>query len=236
MKFSSIKWSHYKDAYQEEFSRVSKPVAKILEIGVAGGGSLEMWKEMYPDAQVVGLDIDPRCKGMEKYGCAVEIGDQTDRGFLRKVVERHAPFSIIVDDGGHWPFMQRIAFQELWPGLAFGGCYCIEDLHTAYSLRWGGRSFLRYCYGLVDAMNGHHFNSRSPYRGQIGAVNFRDSLVFIHKAQWKKPHVLDTSGLEDIRGPQAHPTRVKSLMFSNLVARVWRGKRGAPPRPSQPNR
>lgn len=222
MKFASSKWSHYHEAYREEFARVTRPVTTLLEIGVEGGGSLEMWNEMFPGAKVVGLDIDPRCKALERHGFTVEIGDQSDRAFLRGVVKRHAPFSIVVDDGGHWPFMQRTAFEELWPGLSFGGCYCVEDLHTAYSLRWGGRGFLKFCHGLVDAMNGHHFNCRSPYRGQIGAVNFRDSLVFVHKMRWEKPHVLSAAGLEDVRGAQAKPAHIKTLMLSNLISKVFK--------------
>jgi hypothetical protein len=31
----------------------------ILEIGVLGGQSLSTWREYYPNATVVGLDIDP---------------------------------------------------------------------------------------------------------------------------------------------------------------------------------
>src|ERR1043166_1163616 len=114
MKFASRKWSHYHDAQREEFARVAKPIKTLLEIGVEGGGSLEMWNEMFPGTKIVGLDIDPRCKARKREGFVVEIGDQTDRAFLRGVVQRHGPFSIIVDDGGHWPFMQRTAFEELW--------------------------------------------------------------------------------------------------------------------------
>ncbi len=42
-----------------QFDRLKE--LKILEIGVAGGHSLRMWKEFYPNATVVGIDITPVC-------------------------------------------------------------------------------------------------------------------------------------------------------------------------------
>jgi len=231
MKYLTMKWSHYLDAYREEFARIRIPVSTLLEIGIAGGGSLEMWRQIFPETKIVGLDVDPRCRAMEKEGFQIEIGDQTDRAFLRSVVQRHGPFSIIVDDGGHWPFMQRTAFRELWPALSFGGCYAVEDLHTAYAfpLFWGGRGFFRFCYALVDAMNGYHFRCHSPYRGEIRSVNFRDSLVFVYKDHWPKPYILDTSKLQDCRGVvgqlgEARQPHVKTLMFTNLMAKLLRRK------------
>ena len=37
------KWDHYFDAYHRHLSKFNKPI-NMLEIGVLGGGSLEMWK------------------------------------------------------------------------------------------------------------------------------------------------------------------------------------------------
>jgi limonene-1,2-epoxide hydrolase len=54
------KWFHYFDIYEKHFSRFRNLKPVILEIGVMGGGSLEMWRDYFGEgAQIIGLDIDP---------------------------------------------------------------------------------------------------------------------------------------------------------------------------------
>jgi hypothetical protein len=38
------------------------------------------------------------------------------------------PFHIILDDAGHHPKLQVAAYNSLWPFVANGGVYVIEDL------------------------------------------------------------------------------------------------------------
>src|SRR5712691_8506819 len=55
--YTFTKYSHYFEAYAVEFSKV--PLVRcIIEIGVAGGGSLHFWKQQYPEAEVFGIDVD----------------------------------------------------------------------------------------------------------------------------------------------------------------------------------
>ena len=42
------------------------------------------------------------------------------------------PYDIIIDDGGHTPEEQMVTFEALWPYIAPGGIYVIEDLHGNY--------------------------------------------------------------------------------------------------------
>ena len=54
----------------------------MLEIGVAGGGSLELWQRYFgPKARIVGMDINPDCKRFEKPGIQVVIGNQADPAY-----------------------------------------------------------------------------------------------------------------------------------------------------------
>jgi hypothetical protein len=54
----------------------------ILEIGVFGGGSLEMWRNYFaPKCHVYGVDIEPACKSYEQERTKIFIGDQADPGF-----------------------------------------------------------------------------------------------------------------------------------------------------------
>ena len=61
------KWLHYFNIYEENFSKFKKKKITILEIGIAKGGSLRMWKNYFSsDSKIVGIDINPECKKFEK--------------------------------------------------------------------------------------------------------------------------------------------------------------------------
>ena len=60
------KWKHYFEIYDRHFSRFREREISVLEIGVADGGSLEIWRRYFgPKARIVGLDINPGCKAFE---------------------------------------------------------------------------------------------------------------------------------------------------------------------------
>ncbi len=48
----------------------------------------------------------------------VEIGDQEDPAFLRLVAERHGPFDIVIDDGGHRMRQQIVSVETALPAAS----------------------------------------------------------------------------------------------------------------------
>ena len=61
-----------------------------------------MWKDYFgPEANIYGLDIDERCKGLEEERIKIFIGDQADRHFLRDLKDRLPRFDVLIDNGGH---------------------------------------------------------------------------------------------------------------------------------------
>lgn len=119
------RYSMYLEQYRdEEFN--------LLEIGVYNGASIKMWKEYFPKATIVALDIDPECKQYEEDRITIHIGDQTDVSFLNKIVDQHGHFEIVLDDGGHSYKQQIVSFETLFPKLTPGGLYFLEDMHTSY--------------------------------------------------------------------------------------------------------
>lgn len=70
------KEDHFMVAYQKHFAGL-KP-KRVLEIGVQGGGSLKIWRDMFPEAEIVGVDVLYECKAHEGERIKVEIGDQTE--------------------------------------------------------------------------------------------------------------------------------------------------------------
>jgi hypothetical protein len=50
----------------------------LLEIGVFQGASLRMWREYFPYAKVVGVDIMLSCKQFETDRIKIELADQSN--------------------------------------------------------------------------------------------------------------------------------------------------------------
>jgi ubiquinone/menaquinone biosynthesis C-methylase UbiE len=54
------KWMPYLEIYERHFERYRGTDVHVLEIGVFGGGSLQMWKDYFgPQSQIFGVDINP---------------------------------------------------------------------------------------------------------------------------------------------------------------------------------
>jgi hypothetical protein len=57
------KWIHYFAIYHRYFSKFVGREVHVLEIGVYGGGSLQMWREYFgPNCRVYGVDIEEACR------------------------------------------------------------------------------------------------------------------------------------------------------------------------------
>jgi hypothetical protein len=120
------KWYHYFEIYDRHFSRFRGEPIRVLEIGVDHGGSLQLWKQYFGAyAQIVGLDIDPRCKQYEENQIGIKIGNQADVALLKSL----GGFDIVIDDGSHRLQDQLASFEALWPSTR--GVYLIEDCHQA---------------------------------------------------------------------------------------------------------
>lgn len=129
-QFRRLKWSNYDAIYDRH---LPGKIDSVLEIGVAGGGSLVWWKNRFPNAKIYGVDIDTTCKKMEQHGFSIGIGNQCDAEFLKGIGDN---FDVIVDDGGHRPYQIYASFKALWPKLNKGGLYIIEDVQMAMKWRW----------------------------------------------------------------------------------------------------
>jgi hypothetical protein len=102
-------------------------------MGVAGqpGASLRVWRDYFPNARVIGADIDPDIlftdERIETFQC-----DQTSAPsiaeFRRAAGLGDATIDLIIDDGLH-EYDAGIAFLEaMWPALRVGGTHVIEDI------------------------------------------------------------------------------------------------------------
>lgn len=191
------KWTHYFPAYERHCARyVNRPLT-MIEIGCGRGGSLQMWKRyLGPYARIVGLDINPACRGYEEDQIAVRIGSQADAGFLRAVLDEFGTPDVVLDDGSHVMSDIRTSFAVLYPRLAADGLYMVEDLHTAYAEEYGGGlrregSFLELCKHLVDELNADWTRGALPpseFTRSTLSMHFYDSMVLFERGRMGAKH------------------------------------------------
>lgn len=182
----------------------------LLEIGVLDGESLRMWNYWFNNAVIIGIDSNPQCVKYddpwnERY---IYISDQTNRGTLEQIAGDWE-LNLIIDDGSHINAHQIATFETLFPLMAAGGMYVIEDTHTSYWSQYGGGlkkpgTCVEYFKDLIDQVNfngellnipeakgnNHYrrddwmlqqFEGRNPIGNMIYSINFMNSLIFIQK-------------------------------------------------------
>jgi len=135
---------HFGPIYDYVFDHQTRQAAKkVLEIGVFAGVSLRLWEEYFPDAAVIGLDINPSCAQYASERAVVLIGNAGDEQFLRQaVLPLHSDLDVIVDDGSHHVSDQTTSFRVLWDALNPGGWYVVEDLQVSAEGFFGGNPSL----------------------------------------------------------------------------------------------
>ena len=144
---------------------------RLLEIGVQNGGSLEVWsKYLPPDSTIIGIDIDPTVEKLNFNGnVRAFVADINDTDKVDRLIGPE-PFDVIIDDGSHTSSDIISTFRRLFPRLALGGKYIVEDLHASYwkSHEGGLRlrsSSIEYFKDVVDALNADYFEfERLPHR------------------------------------------------------------------------
>jgi len=195
------KWKHYFEIYDRHFTRFRDRDITLLEIGVAGGGSLDIWRKYFgPKAQIVGIDNNSDCKRFESPGTRVFIGSQSDAVFLDRVATEIGPIDILIDDGSHIYDHQITTFRSLFGCIREDGIYCCEDLHSSYATEeFGGGvrkpgTYVEFLKELIDEMNAWFW--RDGVEAEAGAVancvrgiHFYPTLVVIEKRAMEKPIV-----------------------------------------------
>ncbi len=212
------KWHHYFEIYDHWFAPLrGRADLRLLEIGVAHGESLKIWRQYFgAGATIVGLDIDPACQAYAKpeENTFVEIGDQTDTGFLDRVAEAYGPFDLIIDDGGHTTAQQTISFNQRYAdGLKDPGVYLVEDLHSNYwpEFQDAAQTFVDYAKQLADQLYEcyvqqptiHAFEEGNPQQQRSMTVShfcattrtiaFYDSIIVFEKRRRSMP-ILERRG------------------------------------------
>lgn len=175
-----LKWSHFQALYDQHLSGKS-----ILELGVLQGASLIEHKKRFQ--HVFGIDMNEvQVPGCTVYRCNVN-NLQRLRGIGEEIVSKVGPLDAIIDDGSHRPFNQYKVFRTLWPFLAEGGMYAIEDLHMARKWRWrfwtalGLPSVPRLLKELNNEQHEWSWDNEDIPRKRPYTIHIYPNIIFIQK-------------------------------------------------------
>lgn len=152
----------YGDAYESLLPN-RKAVRLMLEIGVADGSSLLAWREVFPNATVVGMDIHPAAKWQGEF----HLGDQREQLDCERAAAGRQ-FDVIVEDATHQLADTLLTLLYLWPFVKPGGMYIVEEFCNVASLRANLEALFPEGLYIVDAP--------SPFGGVEQIVVLRRSL------------------------------------------------------------
>lgn len=185
----------YTEAYDFHFAPRRSERLRLLEIGVGGydapqtgGESLRMWREYFPNAEILGLDLFDKT-ALTEDRIRVFQGNQGDAAFMQQFAAEHGPFDIVIDDGSHCGDDVIASFRVLFPHLTTAGIYVVEDLQTSYWDRYNRSSqrATRFLKSLVDGLNYAEFDVvgyQPTYLDQwIKSLTFYHNLAFVYKGE-----------------------------------------------------
>lgn len=115
--------------YAPKTKSTRRDVKLMMEVGVADGACLLAWKEIFPYATVVGMDIHHSDKA---HGERIEfhLGDQRKREDCERAAAGRQ-FDMIVEDATHKLDNTLLTLFWLWPFVRRGGLYIVEEWEGA---------------------------------------------------------------------------------------------------------
>ncbi len=139
--FVFVKIKALVDQYEYFFTKNSsfKP-NNIFELGIFDGGSTAFWYEAFQPKKLVAIDLLDRedsayfhkyitSRGLSQRIYTYWRTNQADKPKLREIVasEFDGPLDLVIDDCSHLYAPTLASFEALFPFLAPGGIYIIED-------------------------------------------------------------------------------------------------------------
>lgn len=127
-----------RNGYAEVYARLLDGLDPwvVVELGVFQGVSMAMWCELFPDAQVIGLDLDfDRFYGNSEF--LLSRGAFTENNPIlhqwdaysdgAEFLQDFDPIDLFVDDGPHTADAIRNVLRLIGPLMNQGGVYVVED-------------------------------------------------------------------------------------------------------------
>lgn len=172
----------YEPVYRQLAADELPEQARIVEIGVASGDGLRMFRDLFPLAWIIaGVDIRVTQQAWDAVlpGNLVQAS-QDDPGLARRLHDATGidEWDLVVDDASHDPGLTAATLRTMWPVVAPGGWYVIEDWSHANMILGA------LARGLVDEFQEHPPNRPLQLAG-LESITYRPGLVLLRRAvEW----------------------------------------------------
>lgn len=115
--------------YEREIARYRDREIQLVEVGIDQGGSLMMWAEALPKANILGVDLQLRgdCeRNCARYGGRIRLS--LGNAYMLESLVHFPRADIVIDDGPHTLESQLFAVRFFLPKVNPGGLFVIEDI------------------------------------------------------------------------------------------------------------
>jgi hypothetical protein len=102
--------------------------------GYAPGGSLRAWRDWFPEAQILGCDVQSDTQFAEPRIRTCLCNSMNETSVRNSFVDFDGKLDVIIDDGDHIDQSQLVTLRNFWPFLRDGGLYIIEDIYPGSCL------------------------------------------------------------------------------------------------------
>jgi SAM-dependent methyltransferase len=127
----------YVEQFYEKHLAFRRYTAKnVLEIGTYYGGSTILWRDYFPNATVIGADINYTSNLANQNRIVQIIGDS----YLQENIDLYKDgyFDVIIDDGSHLLPHMEIFIQKYPQKLKSDGILVVEDIDN---IEWANKLF-----------------------------------------------------------------------------------------------
>lgn len=130
IKYGTDKWGkhHYTPVYHDLFKDRRNDIKTLVEIGIAEGAGARMFRDYFPNAEILGLEIEGDRLIKEDRINSMSF-DQSDPKDVAVFADMLSKVDIVIDDGSHNPLDQLLTcygFMSL--SVNKKAIYVIEDV------------------------------------------------------------------------------------------------------------
>jgi hypothetical protein len=117
------------EVYTFQFERIREQATNVLEIGIDLGGSILLWRDYFPNAQITGIDI----KSCDAILNQERITNIVRDAYTKEYVDTlpNNSFDLIIDDGPHTLETMCFFIENYISKLKDTGIMVIEDIADA---------------------------------------------------------------------------------------------------------
>ncbi len=163
----------FEHGYGPCYDRHIQEARTVLELGVLRGASMRAWQDRWPEAHVMGVDINPGITLTGEAPLEVHIGDAASRATYDHWLPPEV--DLIVDDASHDPIERVHTFWVLWPYLTPGrGWYVLEDLDNE-DADGSTKRLLRSILYASDVVELHTYGSKIAFVRKIATEDIGKS-------------------------------------------------------------